>query len=206
MSGQLATQGTHRPPPCLYRSCHTAVPLPLASRGPFPPASRGPFPPAAPCCAAALPSAPQHRFLPGPPLATTSCSRVAATACRHRLTRLISRAAPRPHLSRTWSAPRPQHHRPSSPLRPPRPSRNSTIHARPATPRPAPARPPRSQLPPPRPRPFATPTSAPTRRAPYPPPRKTPHPARARPQAPHPHTTCPKPHAPAGHAYHRRLW
>jgi hypothetical protein len=40
MSGQFATQGTHRPPPCLYRSCHTAVPFPLASQGPFPLASR----------------------------------------------------------------------------------------------------------------------------------------------------------------------
>jgi hypothetical protein len=135
------------------------MPVPLLShRGAAPsglarpllPASRGPLP--RPREARSLlrrraPSAPQHRLHAGRPRATTSCYHVAATACRHRLTPpYITRGLKTSSFSRIVCV-SPATASSIQPLRPLRPSRNSTSRAPaprgPARPRPRA----RSQLP-----------------------------------------------------------
>jgi hypothetical protein len=161
MSGQLATQGTHRPPPCLYRSCHTAVPFPLASRGPFPLASRcrslRPRPAAPPRSLPRRSTGSFQALLWQPRLAIASRRPPAATvspALYHAqppdLT-FLAHGLRRAHNTIGHPAPSVPHARPATPPstpvpqhpgpRPPaRPVRNSHLRARA-----------RSQLPPPRP-------------------------------------------------------
>jgi hypothetical protein len=159
MSGQLATQGTHRPPPCLYRSCHTAVPLPLASRGPFPLAARcrslRPRPAAPPRSLPRRSTGSFQALLWQPRLALASRRPPAATvspALYHAqppdLT-FLAHGLRRAHNTIGHPAPSVPHARPATPPstpvpqhpgpRPPaRPVRNSHLRAHPQGPVPAP--------------------------------------------------------------------